>query len=289
MVVAAVVAVVTNVATAQDPGWWILRPPWVWVLLGFLIVAGAVVTFWVARSGERPRQVSAPEQVGAAADLLAQRVTGFWADQVVRRGIQTPAPVRVCWEWAGADVALDRGEVNDPPPLGTDPPPLPGGASGEVLSSGLVTQLHDQVYTRLRPGRLVLIGGPGAGKTGAMILLLLEALRHRAQVPDGDRARVPVPVWLTLGSWNPEEQTLRGWVSRHLGPGPSLPACCRLRPGRHHPTTGRRTGRVVPRRPGRDARPVASTRPAAAGRRDRRSTGGLDQPTRRISGRTTGR
>ena len=180
-VVVAVLAVVTNYATAQDPG---LADPAGRRGCGCgrraLIVAAAVSAFVAARrSGDRPRQVSTPEQVGAAAAQLAQHMTAFWADQVVERGIQTPAPVRVGWEWAGDDVAPDRQEVEPVSAAGDGPLPLPGGAPGEVLSSGLVTRLHDRVYARLRHGRLVLIGGPGAGKTGAMILLLLEALRHR--------------------------------------------------------------------------------------------------------------
>ena len=80
-----------------------------------------------------------------------------------------------------------------------------------------MTRLHDEVYTRLRHGRLVLIGGPGVGKTGAMILLLIEALRHRERVPDAARTAVPVPVWLTLGSWDPRSQGLREWVTATIG------------------------------------------------------------------------
>jgi hypothetical protein len=80
------------------------------------------------------------------------------------------------------------------------------------------------VYARLRHGRLVLIGSPGAGKTSAMILLLMQALHYRELVSRGKRARVPVPVWLTMGSWNPgrkakpgkTEMGLRSWVTKTI-------------------------------------------------------------------------
>src|SRR5580693_3312424 len=65
---------------------------------------------------------------------------------------------------------------------------------GELLESGVVARLHDEVYARLPHGRLVLLGGPGAGKTGAMILLLLSALHRRASLSSDQRGRVPVPV-----------------------------------------------------------------------------------------------
>ena len=58
---------------------------------------------------------------------------------------------------------------------------------------------------------------PGAGKTGAMILLLLEALRYRQRMPETARTDVPVPVWLTLGSWDPSVQGLRDWVTATMG------------------------------------------------------------------------
>ena len=100
-----------------------------------------------------------------------------------------------------------------PPAPGTGPPPLPDlGKPGELLGSGEVIRLHDEVYGRLPHGRLVLLGGPGAGKTGAMILLLLAGLDRRACLTSDQRDRVPVPVWLTLGRWNPATMTLREWA-----------------------------------------------------------------------------
>ena len=157
-------------------------------------------------------------EVDAAADRLAEQTLESWSRQVVQRGIQAPAPVRVRWRWAADDVALPRQELTAAPSLPTDPGPLPSGAddppgAGQVLNSGLVTRLHDEVYARLHHGRLVLIGDPGAGKTGAMILLLLEALRYRQRMPETARTDVPVPVWLTLGSWDPSVQGLRDWVT----------------------------------------------------------------------------
>ena len=79
-----------------------------------------------------------------------------------------------------------------------------------------MNRLHDEVYARLAHGRLVLIGESGAGKTGAMILLLLAALSHRASLPSGERERVPVPVWLTLGGWEPEGASLQEWAGRTM-------------------------------------------------------------------------
>lgn len=198
----------------------------------------ALVGLLVARLGWlRARRTaglssSTAEQVDAAAERLAEQLFVTWSREVVQRGIETPAPVRVRWTWGGEQVGVSREELAASPALGTDPAPLPGTAApagaapgpgagpgpgpgagwGEVLGSGAVTRLHDEVYARLRHGRLVLIGGPGAGKTGAMVLLLLEALRHRRDVEGPERSRVPVPVWLTLGSWDPEGQGLREWV-----------------------------------------------------------------------------
>lgn len=186
---------------------------------GTLLTAIAMLppTLLWAWSRRRPNVmgVSTPRQIDAAADALAMQMLRTWSRQAGEQGIHAPAPLRVRWQWAAHSFGPTRQALHSSRSLASDPYPLPlsTGAGGEVLGSGLVTRLHEEVYARLRHGRLVLIGGPGTGKTGAMILLLLQALRHRKRVPDADRVLVPVPVWLTLGSWNPKDQELREWVT----------------------------------------------------------------------------
>ncbi len=63
---------------------------------------------------------------------------------------------------------------------------LRAGHSQDQLRSGGLRDLH-AVYAGLRSGRLVIVGSPGAGKSGAAVLLVLAALRHRNAVTDTDR------------------------------------------------------------------------------------------------------
>lgn len=168
--------------------------------------------WWKGRGGGAAH-VNSQAQVAAAADWLAGAIADRWRLEATGRRIVTPAPARVRWHWAANEVTSSRSEVTTPPASGTGPPPLPDlGRRGELLGTGVVTRLHDEVYARLPHGRLVLIGGPGAGKTGAMILLLLAALDRRADLTGERRERVPVPLWLTLGGWNPATTSLRHWA-----------------------------------------------------------------------------
>ncbi len=189
-------------------------------LLVAAVVAGLAVTSEVDRHrhetpGETMASAVPPDE--RAADRLAAVVGGFWAAEATRRGLTSPAPVPVRWHWAAADVAVPTSDVASAGAAGLGPGPLGGrGArdedTGPVLRSGVVTRLHDEVYARLAFGRLAVLGAPGAGKTASMILLLLQALEHRATAAPADRALIPVPVWLTLGGWDPAAQSLREWA-----------------------------------------------------------------------------
>ncbi|WP_148588229.1 NACHT domain-containing protein [Streptomyces sp. WAC01526] len=64
-------------------------------------------------------------------------------------------------------------------------------------------------YRALRPGRLVITGAPGAGKTVLALHLMLLLLADRA--PGG-----PVPVRLSLSTFDPSRNKLEDWLAEHL-------------------------------------------------------------------------
>jgi WD40 repeat protein len=195
--------------------------PWWSHVLAAALVAGIAI----ASEVDRHRHHKPLDSVGEgrlsssdlAADRLAEVMRNAWATEAKRRGITTPVPASVRWHWAAADVAAPRSEVVAPAVPGLAPGSLVGTDEGGLapagpLESGVVTRLHDEVYARLAHGRLVILGAPGAGKTGSMILLMLQALQHRATMETASRALIPVPVWLTLGGWDPATQSLREWA-----------------------------------------------------------------------------
>jgi hypothetical protein len=167
--------------------------------LAGLLALVAVLVPWLRGSAHR-RVSAAPAtaiQAQAAADYLAAEALQYWQVQAKDRRITTPSPVTVRWCWASDEVAVPARELRP---------------RTEVLTAGVVTQLREQLFDRLGADqtRIVLLGEAGAGKTAAMLLLLIDILKHRsAGSPD------PVPIWLTLGGWNPTT-TLRDWAATTL-------------------------------------------------------------------------
>src|ERR1700722_19177364 len=94
-------------------------------------------------------EVSTSGQAAAAADQLAKEMAAGWLGEAASRRInQNPAVVR--WRWGADDLAGPRMDVATAPAPGTGPPPLPDlGRPGQLLGSGGVTRLHDEVYARL--------------------------------------------------------------------------------------------------------------------------------------------
>jgi hypothetical protein len=135
-----------------------------------------------------------PDRLAAAADRLARDMRAIWSGEQERRQVHDPRPLRVRWRPA-ASTLTDHWET------------IVQRKDGLLEMSGDLDQIAD-IYRRIPSRRLVILGRAGSGKTMVAVRLALELLASRT--PD-----TPVPVIVSLGSWNPAT-TLRDWLAGHL-------------------------------------------------------------------------
>jgi hypothetical protein len=145
------------------------------------------------------------------ADLLAKAVKKQWDDAARDRDLLQPIPVT----WRGS-----TGQLTGPVSAAVrsdEFPPLPGLSriGPEQLRSGTLQELHG-VYGGLGSGRLVILGPPGSGKTGAAVLLIRAAVDYRKGVQKKKQKLVPVPVLFTLQGWNPDDTSIGDWIAERL-------------------------------------------------------------------------
>ncbi|WP_461027039.1 NACHT domain-containing protein [Streptomyces sparsus] len=86
--------------------------------------------------------------------------------------------------------------------------PTPAHNADGAAPTGTLNQIAGY-YRRLRPGRLVVTGASGAGKTVLAVHLMLHLLHDR----EGGEA---VPVRMALSGFEPDRQTLDEWVADRL-------------------------------------------------------------------------
>lgn len=121
----------------------------------------------------------------------------------------------------------------------TDPEPLPVrwtpsrrvATAGEYVPAGSGTDTIAGTFLSLRPRRrLVVLGTAGSGKTVLSVLLTLELLARRLTRGEDD---VPVPLVLSLESWDTRRQSLADWlVDRLRQDHPGLPSVDGVHPAR---------------------------------------------------------
>ena len=221
--------------------WHISRQPRVdqaaWLLLGgFVITATPLATVIKPLWG---RWKHGPGHDGSPSldltDELADELVGQWQGEAENRQLLSPAPIAVRWRRSPRPVAGRVAEAVGTRSLPARFDPLPGlmPATKVDVRKGGRAALYE-VYASVGSGRVLIIGSPGSGKTGAGILLLLDALKKHGKMGDAEWAMVPVPMMFTLTGWDPREQRLSDWLvarmrqTSDLSRGNHGPAAARL-------------------------------------------------------------
>jgi hypothetical protein len=147
------------------------------------------------------------------ADQVAAAVRDQWEAEAAVRRLNDPYPLPVSWVTADAalidgwDVLVTLASSGAGWPAQT-PAARAHWAAGPDELAGCGNQLAkilDMVPTR----RLVVLGEPGSGKTMLMIRLVLDLLAARTRGG-------PVPVLVSLASWDVAGQDLHAWMAARL-------------------------------------------------------------------------
>ncbi|MFI6320187.1 NACHT domain-containing protein [Nonomuraea sp. NPDC050556] len=148
------------------------------------------------------RQVTAPARtspLAEAKEVLAGLVEQQWRTEAALRSLDDPDPIPVRWRATGDQRLVDHPENRGP--------------SGQPLraSSGDIAGLTAR-FRAMRRRRLVILGGPGTGKTTLAVQLLLDLLASRRDHPDE-----PVPVLVSAAGWDPAAfPLLQDWLAVRL-------------------------------------------------------------------------
>jgi hypothetical protein len=162
------------------------------VLSAGLAVVGLVLSWQAARSAP----MNSSERLENAARSLRGLIQRQWAAEVAARGFLQSDPLRVPWATTTRPVQVDAAEIAGP-------------RVTRLKLHGDVAEAAD-AFRQLPLRRLVVIGGPGAGKSSLALLLV-------AGLSSSYAADEPLPLLANLSEWNPQKDRLDGWLARHLG------------------------------------------------------------------------
>jgi len=145
------------------------------------------------------------------ADHLAIAVGTQWSDEAAVRRLNDPYPLPVSWTAADAFLTDSWNSLVALASLGAGRPPSPPPGTWAACPDDLAGKGSElaEVLTKVPTGRLVVLGEPGAGKTMLMVRLVLDMLARRNEGG-------PIPILVSLASWNPAAQDLQDWLSTQL-------------------------------------------------------------------------
>ncbi|WP_433327356.1 NACHT domain-containing protein [Spirillospora sp. CA-294931] len=184
-------------------------------LAGLVLAAAVALVSTVRWARQRSRRLGAAapaaDTLAEAKQVLAELVDQQWKEEARLRSLDDPDPIPVRWRTTEATEVMDHA-VNIDPSAG----PAGGSAGGPArlwwtASSADIGALADR-FRRTRRRRLVILGGPGTGKTTLALQLLLHLLATRDHHP-GE----PVPVLLPVADWDTRRHPrLQDWIADRL-------------------------------------------------------------------------
>jgi hypothetical protein len=170
------------------------------------------------RSGKPESKDSAPpDDVDDLTNELATVVLDQWQKEYARRTYGDPAQhareLTVAWSAARPSLGVSWESLVD----------LAQGAGAHegmqphrwALSPRGLTGIDHElpaILQKVPTGWLVVLGDSGSGKT----MLLLRTIRDLIQIKQRAKNDDPVPVFISMASWDPNADSLRGWLEKRL-------------------------------------------------------------------------
>lgn len=163
-----------------------------------IVVGNGLIQLWSSwRKSRAPTRAPTSADIDTAKDILAGLVAQQWREEPVLRSLCDPEPMPLPWRSTGRRELVDRPEII---------------AKGTVAFPGLAMHIEDMArnFRALDSRRLVILGGPGTGKTTLAVQLVLELLRTRQPAE-------PVPVLVSAARWDDRvHPRMQDWLASSL-------------------------------------------------------------------------
>jgi hypothetical protein len=176
-----------------------------------LVVAGSAIAVfrWARQRSNALRAATAPttETLIRAKDMLAGLVGEQWKNEALLRSLDDPEPIPVRWRTPAPN---SRTAAVMDHPVNIEPGDAPATDQGWWTASSADIDALAERFRHLRRRRLVILGGPGMGKT----TLAMQLLRHLLATRTPDE---PIPVMLPVASWDTDQHPrLHDWLADRL-------------------------------------------------------------------------